>query len=65
MALAWGAVQRWLAEYEQYADAVAGRALLLTRGGAWIAPIPDIHPGLSPRRLFGLAFESRPPPCSA
>jgi hypothetical protein len=66
MALAWGVVQRFLAEYEQYADAAAERAgrLTCTRPaparvfGAQVVSEP-------PRRLHGLVFDSRPPPLTA
>ena len=64
-AVAWRAVRRWLSEYEGYAESVAERARLLARGTPWIAPFPQLPDGLSPRRLFGLSFESRPPPCRA
>ena len=64
-ALAWCAVGRWLTEYEGYAESVAVRARLLARGTARIASFPQRSAGLSPRRLFGLSFESRPPPCLA
>jgi hypothetical protein len=62
MALVWAAVQRWLAEYERYAAESAASARRL-------ASIEDEAPAfrselfsVPPRRLFGLAFESRPPP---
>jgi hypothetical protein len=65
--LAWSAVARWLRDYERYArdtcvraGRLAGAAALRTRavrpGTALLAP---------PRELFGLAFESRPPPLPA
>jgi hypothetical protein len=60
VALLYGAVARWLADYERYASELA-RAVRFS--GGW----PPQHPHPSsyaapPRRLFGLAFESRPPP---
>jgi hypothetical protein len=60
VALLYGAVARWLADYERYASELA-RAVRFS--GDW----PPQHPRPSsyaapPRRLFGLAFESRPPP---
>jgi hypothetical protein len=64
LALLWGAVQRWLEDLERHAeDAVARvRRLSLT---------PEITPwrrepaAAPPRRLFGLAIASRPPPAPA
>lgn len=65
LALLWGAVQRWLDAYERFAEETVERARRLARGG----PEPQVprpggpvHP---PRRLFGLAFDSRPPPLAA
>jgi hypothetical protein len=67
VALAWGAVARWLADYESYAEATYARAQrlvkrLVPRGGR---PRTGRDRALAPRRLFGLAFESRPPPLLA
>jgi hypothetical protein len=62
VALVWGAVARWLAEYEEYAEATVLHARRLA---ASVAPLAPAHPreeGLAPRSLFGLAFDSRPPP---
>jgi hypothetical protein len=64
-ALVWGAVQSWLAEYEEYAHATAARALRLAGRAAPRVPRPHIVLGVPPRRIFGLAFESRPPPLTA
>jgi hypothetical protein len=62
VALLYGAVARWLADYESYAEANVAYARALAR----IAPVlpvrrafADVEP---PRRLFGLAFQVRPPP---
>ena len=61
-ALVWGAVRDWLADYEQYAQETVARALRL----AWRHTVQVLRPSRElanpPRRLFGLAFESRPPP---
>jgi hypothetical protein len=66
VALAWGAVSRWLNEYERYAHETWARA---SRLAAASTPPPAAPHGselsLSPRKLFGLAFESRPPPLPA
>jgi hypothetical protein len=66
VALAWGAVSRWLNEYERYARDTCARAERLVR--ARVAPREEPRDGevsLPPRKLFGLAFESRPPPALA
>jgi hypothetical protein len=65
MALAWRAVQRWLAEYERYAQESAETARRLASvAGEPQSFGPDVL-SVPPRRLFGLAFESRPPPLPA
>lgn len=64
MALIWRAVQSWLADYETYAREAVARAERLSE----LRPIlrPALHePTLAPRRIFGIAFESRPPPLTA
>src|SRR5947207_7037833 len=61
MALIWRAVADWLSEYEHYAQSLAARARRL----AAVAPPPRsrlFESASAPRQLFGLAFESRPPP---
>jgi hypothetical protein len=63
-ALIWRAVADWLTDYEQYAQSLAARARRL----AAVAPPPRSRLFASagaPRQLFGLAFESRPPPLAA
>ena len=65
VALAWSAVASWLSEYERYAEdtcALAGRI-----GKASSPPrSPRTQTAAAPpRKLFGLAFESRPPPVPA
>lgn len=64
VAVAWSAVSRWLAEYERYAEAVVARALGRLRGTS-SAPARPSDLTRPPRTLFGLAFESRPPPLAA
>jgi len=63
LALGWAAVRDWLADVEHYA------AVTLARAGRILRPAPvrrarpaDDH---APRHLFGLSFESRPPPLPA
>ena len=66
VALAWGAVSRWLNEYERYARDTCARAERLVRARAAPREEPrDDEVSLPPRKLFGLAFESRPPPALA
>jgi hypothetical protein len=63
VAVLYRAAEQWLAEYETYALAAAAKA-----SRAAVAPSPP-RPSLAeliaPRALFGLAFESRPPPLHA
>ena len=66
VALAWGAVSRWLNEYERYARDTYARAERLARAGAAPREEPrEDAVSLPPRKLFGLAFECRPPPLFA
>jgi hypothetical protein len=65
VAVLWAVVAGWLADYERFAEAViadAHRALT-----AYQPPAVRRHTDarIAPRRLFGLAFESRPPPAPA
>src|SRR5438067_10756646 len=64
LALGWGAVRDWLADVEGYAAATFARARRILRPVTrFRGPRPDDD--RAPRRLFGLAFESRPPPLRA
>jgi hypothetical protein len=65
VALAWGAVSGWLNEYERYAQDIRERAERLASAGPALCLQPGVRPALPPRKLFGLAFESRPPPLPA
>ena len=65
VALAWSAVSRWLNEYERYARDTCARAERLATVSAPPRAQPGNHVPLPPRKLFGLAFESRPPPLPA
>jgi hypothetical protein len=62
VAMLYRSVELWLRDYEQLAArAVAcARRLVADR----TQPV-DLHLAAAPRRWFGLAFESRPPPLSA
>jgi hypothetical protein len=64
-ALVWAAVQSWLAEYEDYAQATVARALRLAGRGSMHVPRPSLIAVAPPRRIFGISFESRPPPLPA
>jgi hypothetical protein len=65
VALLYGAVSRWLSEYERFAEQTAAAARSLLRQ----LRLPSNPRARSdcdpPRRLFGLVFESRPPPVAA
>lgn len=61
VALLYGVVARWLADYETYALETAACASCLGRGELSVAR-PATPAALAPRTLFGLAFEVRPPP---
>ncbi|HYY65375.1 MAG TPA: hypothetical protein VE688_12210 [Gaiellaceae bacterium] len=65
VAVVWGAVAGWLADYERFAEATVARA---DRAVHDLQAPPVDRPADAlgtPRRLFGLAFESRPPPAPA
>jgi hypothetical protein len=64
-ALVWGAVQGWLADYEEYAQETVARALRLAGRRVPRLPRPAAEIATPPRSIFGLAFESRPPPLPA
>jgi hypothetical protein len=63
-AVLWSAVSRWLADYETYAAETLARARRLVVRTPPAAPHVASHARLAPRFLFGLAFESRPPPAA-
>ncbi len=65
LALGWGAVRDWLADVEDYAAATHARAFRKLKAAA-LPSRPRLRgDDRAPRRLFGLAFESRPPPLRA
>jgi hypothetical protein len=63
-AVLWGAVAGWLSEYESYAEAALAQAWRLIRLEA-ASPRPRLPRTRPLRQLFGLAFDSRPPPVPA
>jgi hypothetical protein len=65
VAIAWSAVRDWLADVEDYAAATFARAFRLLRTRPLPARRSRPTAERAPRRLFGLAFESRPPPLRA
>jgi hypothetical protein len=64
VAVVWGAVAGWLADYERFAQAAVAYAHRAVRASK-TAPVRRATEARAPRRLFGLAFESRPPPVPA
>jgi hypothetical protein len=65
VALAWSAVRRWLLEYERYAEDACAHAQRLGASPEPLRPATGHRAEAAPRELFGLAFESRPPPLPA
>ena len=65
VALAWSAVASWLRAYERYAEDTWARAGSVGRCATLPARYARIETQAPPRKLFGLAFESRPPPLPA
>src|SRR6059058_5138891 len=61
VALIYRAVENWLSDYESYARDTVARA---SRSAAepLLTPHTTLGELIAPRSLFGLAFESRPPP---
>ena len=62
VAVLYRSAELWLRDYERLAAHAAACIRKLAAGRP--API-DLHLAAAPRRLFGLAFESRPPPLAA
>jgi hypothetical protein len=65
LALGWGAVRSWLADVERYAASTLARAGRLLRAAAPPVRRRVAADELAPRRLYGVIFESRPPPLPA
>jgi hypothetical protein len=65
VAVLYEGVARWLRDYERYVGEIVTAARSLARA---LRAAPLFHESVEvapPRRLFGLAFESRPPPLRA
>ena len=65
VAFVYGAVARWLADYETYAREAAADASLVCDDDVTTKQPQAGHDEAAPRSRFGLAFESRPPPAPA
>jgi hypothetical protein len=65
VALLYRGVSRWLADYESYAEETAAYARSLAARPVASTPRRTRSHTVPPRRLFGLSFESRPPPLPA
>src|SRR5207247_2174546 len=64
VALVYRAVENWLSDYETYARETVAR-VALSVAQPLLVPHPALGDLVAPRSLFGLAFESRPPPAPA
>jgi hypothetical protein len=64
VALIYRSVENWLSDYETYARETVARASRSV-GVPLLIPHPTLGELVAPRSLFGLAFESRPPPAPA
>jgi hypothetical protein len=65
VALAWSAVASWLSAYERYAKETCARADRIVTASPPPRSQRTETAAAPPRKLFGLAFESRPPPVPA
>jgi len=65
VALLYRGVAQWLAEYETYAYETVAYAYARACGPGLPPARRRREAALAPRFLFGLAFESRPPPAPA
>jgi hypothetical protein len=65
VAVIWSVVAGWLADYERFAEATVAWAQRTVGVLALPAARHADDAERTPRRLFGLAFEVRPPPASA
>jgi hypothetical protein len=65
VALAWSAVASWLTAYERYAKETCARAERIVTASPPPRSQRTETAAAPPRKLFGLAFESRPPPVPA
>jgi hypothetical protein len=64
-AIVWRAVRDWLADYEEHVQAAVARAMLSAGRSPLRLVRPRVELVIPLRRIFGLSFESRPPPLAA
>jgi hypothetical protein len=64
LAIGWAAVRDWLRDVERYTAATIARARAILRPAPLRYPARPVD-DRAPRHLFGLSFESRPPPLPA
>jgi hypothetical protein len=62
VALAWSVVGDWVSEVERYATATLARAFRAVHHATLAPRRRSPCRDTAPRQLFGLSFESRPPP---
>jgi hypothetical protein len=65
VAFLWSVVAGWLADYERFAEETVAHARAVSARSTSVRARRRRDATASPRRLFGLAFESRPPPVPA
>jgi hypothetical protein len=65
VALVWGVVAGWLADYERFAEATVAHAHRAAGASTLQLDHRVSDSRNAPRNLFGLSFESRPPPAPA
>jgi len=65
LALGWSVVRDWVADVEHYAAAAFARVCRVLRACAVLTRRQHVPDDRAPRSLFGLIFESRPPPVAA
>jgi hypothetical protein len=64
-ALVWGAVREWLQEVERFAAATLAHVCRVFRAETPPLRLLTANDDNAPRHLFGVVFESRPPPAPA
>lgn len=64
-AVVWSGVSRWLSDYETFARESVAYARSLAGAAPALVVVRPCSDAVPPRRLHGVAFESRPPPLPA